>query len=111
MSPAKPPRQRRPRTLARVAQRASERLTQAKERWFALQLGAKSEQPITVTSASLIEPRARSVPCPRCEGQLDLLTHEAKSIDGVRLRRISLKCRNCGHPRQLWFRIVGPSLN
>lgn len=111
MPARKRPRQPRARTVARAAQRASEQLTEAKERWFSLQPSAKSERPKSVTSASLVEPQARATPCPQCEGQLDVLAHEAQTIDGIRLRRVSVVCRRCAHPRQLWFRIVGTSLN
>ncbi len=111
MSSGKGPRPKRARTVARASERTAKRLLNDRERLFAFQDGASAEHPLNVSSASLVEPRARGIACPRCEGELDLVAHDAASVEGVRLRRVSLTCRRCAHPRSLWFRIVGDAVH
>lgn len=83
----------------------------ARERLFALELGGSPERPLSVTSPAVIESHAESVSCPRCQGKQDVLEHVAVTKGGVRLREARLRCRQCGTPRSLWFRIqdLGPN--
>jgi hypothetical protein len=74
-----------------------------------LEPGGSPERPIDVGTAALVEPKARSVPCPRCEEPFDIASHEAYMDDHRRLREVVLRCRHCGTTRSLWFRIVQPS--
>ncbi|HEY0714368.1 MAG TPA: hypothetical protein VGF45_16920, partial [Polyangia bacterium] len=58
--------------------------------------------PLVVSSAAVIDGRARAEPCVQCGGELDLRNHSAESAS---LRRTDLICRLCHAPRSIWFRI------
>jgi hypothetical protein len=74
-----------------------------------LEPGGSPSLPLDVTTAALVEPRARSVRCPRCDEAFDVASHEAHTDEHGRLREVLLRCRSCGLERTLWFRIVPPS--
>jgi hypothetical protein len=101
----------RARTARRAAQRASQKLAEQRERLWSLAPGASSQHPIEVESASVVEPRASALTCPRCEITFRIEAHRAPSVDGMRLREVEVVCPRCGQRRSIWFRLVGPSLN
>jgi hypothetical protein len=94
------------RTLRRVGERDQEKLARDRERLFALEPGGTAARPLIVESASVIEPTARAVRCPRCVGELRVEEHAARIVGGVSLRAVRLRCAQCGVPRELWFRIT-----
>jgi hypothetical protein len=65
--------------------------------------GGSPSRPIGVTSAAVIEPRAATIPCPRCGGFYRIHEH-TRPVAG--LRQVDVVCRHCSTPRTLWFRIV-----
>ena len=100
---------RRPeRTARRVADRDARRLVRTREKLAHLVAGGSEDHPITVSTAAVIEGRARAMPCPQCEGELEVKDHRS-SGDGM--RPVDVKCRQCGTPRTLWFRIVSDEPN
>jgi len=99
------------RTLRREQERAKDRLKEDRERLFTLEPGGNPERPLEAASAAVIESHALSVRCPQCGANHELVEHLAQVRNGVRLRETKLRCRQCGSPRSLWFKIVGPSLN
>jgi hypothetical protein len=107
--PKRAPRPERPRTLARREQLASEKLFRARTKLLDLEPGGTETNPITVPTASVIEPKARSVHCPRCDEAFDIESHDAEVGEHGRLRRVALRCRQCGTQRALWFRVTAPS--
>lgn len=107
--PSRPKRPGRPRTLARREQLASEKLFRARSKLLDLEPGGTAEHPLAVATASVIEPKARSVHCPRCDEAFDVESHEAEVGEHGRLRRVHLRCRQCGTTRSLWFRVTAPS--
>jgi hypothetical protein len=104
--PKRPPRRR---TLEGKRRAASEKLVQAERELFALEPGGSSEHPLDVPTAAVIEPKARSARCPRCDEPFDLEAHEAHTDAHGRLREVRLACRSCEERRSLWFRINAPS--
>lgn len=74
-----------------------------------LEPGGSPERPLDVATAALVEPKARSVACPRCETPFDVASHEAHNDTHGRLREVRLTCRTCALERTQWFRIVPPS--
>lgn len=72
-----------------------------------LEPGGSPERPIDVSTAALVEPKARAVPCPRCAEPFGVEAHEAYADAHGRLREVSVGCKSCGAARKLWFRIVG----
>ena len=74
-----------------------------RERLFLLEAGGSRPHPIDVTSAAVIEIRARATPCPQCGGSLRLEDHAAESAS---LRRVELRCTQCGAPRRIFFRVA-----
>jgi hypothetical protein len=106
---SRPKRPPRPRTLARQRHAANEKLVQAERKLFALEPGGSPERPLDIPSAAVIEPKARSARCPRCDEPFELAAHEAHTDEHGRLREVRLACRSCGERRSLWFRISAPS--
>ncbi len=72
-----------------------------------LERGGSPRYPILVPSASVIDMRATWMPCVQCGGEYKLIDHEFEQ--GIRV--VSVKCRQCGARRRIWFRIVqrGPN--
>ena len=105
------PRARTRRTVERKQARSAERLAEDRERLFELEPGGAPRVALQVPSPSVIDAHVAGVPCPRCDGRLDLLEQAAVSVEGARLREARLKCRSCGAPRSMWFRIVSDAAN
>jgi hypothetical protein len=101
----------RKRTERRAAERAAEKLAEQRERLFYASDGGAIERPARVESASLVEPRALAVPCPRCEGPLRLVSHDAVSHGGRALRAARAQCSRCGSLWTRWFVIERPLPN
>jgi hypothetical protein len=101
----------RPRSARRAALRTADKLVRQREKLLSLEAGGSPERPIDVESASVVEPRAASFTCPRCEVALRVEAHHAPSVEGMRLRQAEVSCPRCGQRRSIWFRLAGPSLN
>lgn len=65
--------------------------------------GANPAHPIEVASAAVVEPRATSMPCPRCNSPAHVDAHEVEQHDERRLRVTKMRCGTCGHRRELYF--------
>ena len=98
----KPPR---PRAARRAAAQVNRRAVERIERLGTQLPGGAPEQPLRVTSASVVEVRARSTRCLVCDGELELRAHVSAAEGPGDLRRVDLVCRACGRPRRLWFRV------
>ena len=96
---------KRPRTARREAERAQRKNVHVREKLAASAEGGAPDRAIPVASASVVEGRARSVPCIQCGGELELRAHRAGDDPRGLLRVVSLVCRLCHTPRELWFRI------
>jgi transposase-like protein len=108
---AKRPPKRSERTVRREQARALTRLQSDRERLFKLEPGGEPERPLNASAAAVIEAHATGVPCPLCGSSQEVVEHTALVHNGVRLREVKLRCRQCGSKRSLWFKIVGASLN
>ena len=101
-----------PRKL-RKERRAAARLTakdlRERERLTRLERGGTPERPIEVVSASLVEAKARSIPCPLCGQAVRIDEHAARTLGGVPLRLVHVACPMCGHARIVYF-VLRPSL-
>src|SRR5215467_6120821 len=102
------PRPPRPRRQRRELDRALRKQVRRTEALAGNLPGGAPEHPIDVTSASVVEGRARATPCVQCGGDLELRGDRATSTARGILREIALACRRCHSPRVLWFRIVPP---
>jgi hypothetical protein len=105
---ARPPR---PRRKQREQQRALRKEVRRTEALAAELPGGSPEHPIDVTSASVVEGKARATPCIQCGGELDLRADRATSTPRGVVRAIALVCRRCHAPRALWFRVAPPAAN
>lgn len=105
----RPKRTPRLRTVERRHRLVSEKLVRAKSALLDLEAGGRAAHPLDVSTPSVIEPKARSVRCPRCDEPFELAGHEAHADEHGRLREAKLECRYCGLGRSLWFRITPPS--
>lgn len=90
-----------PRTKRRADVRKMQGLVRDQIRLAALEPGGSAERPIGVVSASLVEPHARSTPCPLCGGAVRVLEHEARADQ----RQVHVLCTQCGVRRIVHFRI------
>lgn len=95
----------------RALLRSHDKLVRDRERLAALEPGGAPEQPIVVSSASLVEPRARAFSCLACGEHLRVDQHAAETIAERRLRVVTLTCPACGKRRVLFFEIAAPLLN
>lgn len=93
------------RAARRSSERAASKLVAQRERLAALEPGGSAEYPIEVSSSSLVESRARSVRCLRCDDEMRLDEHEALTVGERRLRLARLSCRSCGARRDLYFKL------
>lgn len=89
------------RTARRAAERATRQLVRDREKLAALSPGGSRERPIVVPSSSVIEVRARAMPCPQCEGELRVGEHRAEAGQ----RAVDVTCTRCHAARTLWFRL------
>lgn len=96
----------RKRREQRQAQRDHDKLVAAREKLASLEPGGSPARPIDVASASIIEPRASSQPCLRCEGPTLIADHEAATHEGRRLRVVTTRCQRCGSARKLYFALA-----
>jgi len=96
-------RKRPERTERRARERDARQTVRDREKLASLLPGGAADHPIEVTSAAVIEGRVRAMPCAQCEGEYDVKDHRS---EGPGLRAVDVKCRQCGVPRTLWFRIV-----
>ena len=103
---------KRARTARREAERDAEKLGRARMKLAALEAGGGSDRPIEVTSASIIEPHASSMPCPVCAARnVRVEEHIAVTLPGDvgepqrRLRVVKARCPQCGTRRDIFFRI------
>ncbi len=85
----------------------SQPLVDARRRLLDLAPGASRARPFEVGTAAVIEPKAMSIPCPRCSGAFEVVVHAAHL--GARLREVQVACRHCGERRTVWFRINAAS--
>jgi hypothetical protein len=105
---SRPPRPRRQR---REQERALQKQVERAERAAAELPGGAPDRPIEVTSAAVVDTKARAVPCVRCGGSLEPRGDRASSTPRGVLREIELACRQCHGRRTLWFRIAPPAAN
>jgi predicted Zn finger-like uncharacterized protein len=101
-------RKRPERTSRRAQERAARQLVRDREKLAAMVAGGSAERPLAVPSSAVIEGRVRSLPCPQCEGTLRIDDHRSA---GSGMRVVDVRCRICGTPRTLWFRIVSDEPN
>ena len=100
-----------PNAERRAHTRAEEKLVRTRVRLARLAPGGEPSRPLDVSSASLVEPQAKSMPCPKCEGACSVVEHAAETQQGKRLRIAHMACKDCGGRRAIYFRIVGEALN
>lgn len=101
----------RARTARRAAEQQVRRLVRKHDRLEEDLPGGTPARPLAVTSASVVEVRARGQRCLACQGELTLGAHEADGRADGQLRRVDLVCASCRRPRRLWFRIEPPASN
>jgi hypothetical protein len=95
----------RPRTERRAQARALEKLARDRDKLARLEPGGSAERPIPLESASQVEVHARSFRCTRCEAELRVEEHLARTVEDRPLRLVRLICPMCGTRRDAWFRI------
>lgn len=87
----------------RTVEREVKKQIDRKDRLAELSAGGAPERPISVETAALIEPMARSSRCPRCDGAVRVEDHVARSDAGRTLRVVQVCCVSCGSTREMFF--------
>ena len=91
---------------ARLAEAEAREVEELRSRQEARMPGGSPGHPIEVASAAVIEPRAASLPCPRCGSPAHVDEHaveRTKDAEGEqRLRVTRMRCGTCGHRRPLY---------
>ena len=101
---ARPPR---PRRQQREQQRALRKSVRQLERLAAEMPGGSPERPIDVASASVVETKARAVPCLQCQAvEMEIRGDHATSTARGVLRELAMVCRRCHAARAVWFRLT-----
>jgi len=88
---------------ARLAEAEAREAEELRSRQEARMPGGSPTHPIEVASAAVIEPRASSLPCPRCGGPAHVDEHAVETQAEQRLRVTRMRCGTCGHRRPLYF--------
>jgi hypothetical protein len=101
----------RKRSVAREDARRIAQGLRDRERLARLEAGGTPDHPIVVVSASLVEPKARALPCIACGAAVRIEEHAAKTIQGVALRLAHTSCAMCEHERTIYFAISPPLVN
>lgn len=73
--------------------------------------GATAENPLEVTTASLVESVATTLPCVVCGEAVIAEDHSVDTTGAEPLRKVDVHCRRCGHRRPLYVRIVHERLH
>lgn len=107
--PVKPAK--RVRALIREKDRQIAKLDKKIDRLVADSPGGAPGRALAVSSASVVEVKARGFRCAHCEGELQLLAHDAEFLNDVQLRRVDMQCKLCFARRRLWFALGPPPAN
>lgn len=98
---------KRARTERRKMERDAVKLAQTRMKLASLEPGGAPDRPIEVTSASVVEVHASSLPCAACGASgVRVEEHVAVTIDERPLRIARLICPRCGVRRDVYFRIA-----
>ena len=98
-------KRRRTRTLRRAHTREAEKLLRDREKLALLEAGGTAEHPCELESASLVEPRAKSLSCLRCDSGTQIEAHTAEQQAGRLVRVVHLRCSRCGYRRTVFFHV------
>ena len=105
------PRPPPPRRARREQDRALRKEVRRVEELAAELPGGTPERPIDVAAASVVEVKARAIPCPQCGGELQVEGDRAEPTPRGLLRALALACRVCHAPRTIWFRVATSGAN
>src|SRR5687768_1893032 len=111
MTKAKTKAKKRPRAIEREGRRALGKLANKLDALVVESPGGSPQRALPVSSASVIDNKARGFRCGRCEGELELRDHQAEFQGSIQFRRVDLVCKSCFHPRRLWFTLGAPTGN
>lgn len=99
---------KRARTDRREVERKLDKLTRDRRKLFALEPGSSETNPIEVTSASVIDPKARSLECPRCGPRMRVADQAARVVASRVHRILTMRCVQCGEERTVHYAVVPP---
>jgi hypothetical protein len=94
--------------VLRALARTDDRFAAEAAQLARLSRGGSPEMPVEVRSASEIEVVAEGTPCPICRGPQRVQEHTAEVVQGRRVRVTAVRCRHCGHAREMFFRVGSP---
>ncbi len=102
---------KRDRTVRRELDRETKKNLADRLALAKLEPGGAPERAIAVSTASLVEPTARAVPCPACGASMRVADHTAEERAGRRLRVVRLDCARCGARIERFYEVSPPLMN
>ena len=106
-----PKKPKRDRTVRREAARATENSRTERLALARLEPGGSPERPLVVSTAALVEPTARGLPCPACGASVRVVGHTAEERAGRRLHVGRVECSGCSARLERFFEVAPPLLN
>jgi len=97
----------RSRTVRRQAERDARKLADAKWKLTLLEPGFRADRPITIESASQIEPHVRGMQCPTCDVGFHVVEHVATAEGRV----VKARCPQCGKAPSIHFVLHARTVN
>lgn len=73
--------------------------------------GGSPDRPLVVTSAALVEGRAKDAPCAVCGDEVRMEDHAVDAAFEPPLRVVTVRCRRCGSARPIYVRVDAPRLH
>ncbi|MBI2898234.1 MAG: hypothetical protein HYY06_32085 [Deltaproteobacteria bacterium] len=89
-----------------AGRKAADQAWKERTRQALVEPGGSPEDPVPITSPSVVEVEALTRRCTKCEGVMRLAQHSAETIEGERLRVAHLVCDFCSATREVYFRLV-----
>lgn len=100
----------RKRTQTREAQRGAVKDARQRLKLALLLEGGTPENPIRVSSASVVEVHVESLACVVCGHKVRVQEHKAIHLQGEVVRDVAVKCTQCGVVRSVYL-VATPPLN
>jgi hypothetical protein len=97
---------KRPAVEKRRIEKKLRAIADERKKLAALEPGGSPERPLQVTTAATVESRARARGCVHCDGAMQVLAHDSETVGDRRLRRVTLRCKQCQSERLVWVEIA-----
>ncbi len=102
---------KRDRTVRREDARSTKKAIEERLALAKIEPGGAPDRAIVVSTAALVEPSARAIPCPVCGSSVRAMSHTAEVREGRRVRVVAVDCSRCGARVERFFDVTAPLLS